>query len=285
MVARVARRNQGRCRRFGAYIRAGAGLGLAARLVPKHGEASGPTRTDRGNGLRKLGMIGGLSWVSTALYYEQINKGVNRRLGGVASAPLAVESVDFGHFSALQHEGRWGEAAEILAEAARRLEASGAGALILCSNSCHKVYDEVAAAVAVPILHIGDITAARLTADGVKRAGLIGTRFTMSEGFYRERLEAHGIEISVPDPGMAQEIDRIIFEELVRGQVSRISQRTLKTCLTVMGQARNQAVILGCTELVMLVDPGGSVIPTYDTTAIHAQAAIEWILDDGPPDA
>ena len=225
-------------------------------------------------------MIGGLSWVSTALYYEQINKGVNRRLGGVASASLVIESVDFGHFSALQHSGRWDEAAEILAASARRLEAAGAGALILCSNTCHKMYDSVAAAVAVPILHIGDITASKLVADGVKRAGLIGTKFTMAENFYRERIEAHGIEVSVPDPGMAQEIDRIIFEELVRGTVSRVSERTLKTCLTVFGQARNQAVILGCTELVMLVDPGANVIPVYDTTAIHSLAAVEWILGD-----
>jgi aspartate racemase len=230
--------------------------------------------------LRKLGLIGGLSWVSTALYYEQINKGVHRRLGGVASAPLAIESVDFGHFSALEHEGRWGEAAAILSEAARRLEAAGSTALVLCSNTCHKMYDDVASAVGVPLLHIGDITAAKLAADGVRRAGLIGTKFTMSESFYRERIEAHGIEVSVPDPGMAQEIDRIIFDELVRGVVSRVSERTLKTCLTVLGQARNQAVILGCTELVMLVDPGANVLPIYDTTAIHAQAAVEWILGE-----
>ena len=230
-------------------------------------------------------MIGGLSWVSTALYYEQINKGVNRRLGGVTSAPLAIESVDFSRFSALEHEGRWDEAAAVLGEAARRLEGAGATAIVLCSNTCHKMYDEVAATVGVPLLHIGDITATRLKADGVKRAGLIGTKFTMTENFYRERIEAHGIEVAVPDPGMAQEIDRIIFEELVRGTVSRVSQRTLKTCLTVLGQARNQAVILGCTELVMLVDPGANVIPIYDTTAIHAQAAVEWILGDEPAGA
>jgi aspartate racemase len=232
--------------------------------------------------LRKLGMIGGLSWVSTALYYEQINKGVNRRLGGVASAPLIIESVDFGTISALQHAGRWDEAAALLADCARRLEGAGAGALILCSNSCHKVYDEVAAAVSIPLLHIGDITAAKLVADGVRRAGLIGTRFTMEEAFYRERIEAHGIELSVPEPALAKEIDRIIFEELVRGTVSRVSQRTLKTCLTLMGQARNQAAILGCTELVTLVDPGANVLPIYDTTAIHAAAAVEWILAGEP---
>ena len=227
-------------------------------------------------------MIGGLSWVSTALYYEQINKGVNRHLGGVTSAPLLIESVDFGHFSALQHGGRWDEAADVLIGAARRLEAAGAEALILCSNTCHKVYDPLAASVSVPILHIGDITAAKLAGDGVRRAGLIGTKFTMDESFYRDRIEAQGIAVTTPDPGMAQEIDRIIFEELVRGHVSRVSQRTLKTCLTVMGQARNQAVILGCTELVMLVDAGANVIPIYDTTAIHAQAAVDWILDGEP---
>jgi aspartate racemase len=232
--------------------------------------------------LRKLGMIGGLSWVSTALYYEHINKSVNRRLGGAASAALVIESVDFAHFSALQQAGRWNEAAEVLAGCARRLEAAGAGALILCSNSCHKVYDEVAAAVSIPLLHIADITAAKLVADGVRRAGLIGTRFTMEEAFYRERIEAHGIELSVPEPALAREIDRIIFEELVRGTVSRVSQRTLKTCLTLMGQARNQAAILGCTELVTLVDPGANVLPIYDTTAIHAAAAVEWILAGEP---
>jgi aspartate racemase len=225
-------------------------------------------------------MIGGMSWASTALYYEQINKGVNRRVGGVASAPLVIESIDFAPFSAMQHDGEWAAAAALLAEAARRLESAGATAILLCSNTAHKLYDEVAASVGVPVLHIGDITAGKLVADGVKRAGLVGTRTTMDDSFYRDRIASHGIEVSVPEPAIAQEIDRIIFEELVRGQVSRVSQRTLKTCLTVMGQARNQAVILGCTELVMLVDPGANVLPVYDTTAIHSQAAVDWILGD-----
>ncbi len=230
--------------------------------------------------MRKLGMIGGLSWVSTALYYEQINKGVNRRLGGVASAPLVIESVDFGRFSALQQAGEWSEVATLLAEAAKRLEGAGATALVLASNTAHKVFDDVAAATDVPILHIADATAARLAADGVKRAGLIGTRWTMADDTFKARLAAQGTEVSIPGPGIAEEIDRIIFDELVRGTVSRVSQRTLKTCLTVLGQARNQAVILGCTELVMLVDPGANVLPVYDTTAIHAAAAVGWILGE-----
>jgi aspartate racemase len=228
--------------------------------------------------MRKLGLIGGLSWVSTAMYYEQINKGVIRRKGPLASPPLLIESLDFEAFSAMQTSGDWDGAGEVLTASAKRLEQGGAEGLILCSNTAHKLYDRVAAEISIPIIHIGDVTAARLVKDGVKRTGLIGTRFTMSDSFYRDRVEAHGISVAVPDPGTAKEIDRIIFEELVRGHVSRVSGRTLKTCLTIMGQARQQAVILGCTELVLLVDPGANVLPVYDTTALHAQAAVEWIL-------
>jgi aspartate racemase len=228
--------------------------------------------------MRKLGLIGGLSWVSTAMYYEQINKGVAKRRGGLASAPLLLESLDFAPVAELQAAGQWEELGAIMAATARRLEHGGAEGLLLCSNTMHKVYDAVAAAVSAPILHIGDVTAEKLEADGVKRAGLIGTRFTMGESFYRDRLEARGISVSVPDPVTAGEIDRIIFEELARGQVLRQSQRRLKTCLTEMGKARQQAVILGCTELVMLVDPGANVLPVYDTTALHAKAAVDWIL-------
>jgi aspartate racemase len=136
----------------------------------------------------------------------------------------------------------------------------------------------VAEAAGIPVLHIGDVTAEKLVRDGVKRAGLIGTRFTMTESFYRDRIEAHGISVTTPEPAMMKEIDRIIFEELTRGNVSRVSQRTLKTCLTLLSQARQQAVILGCTELAMLVDPVANVLPVYDTTALHAQAAVEWIF-------
>jgi aspartate racemase len=230
--------------------------------------------------MRKLGLIGGMSWVSTAMYYEQINKGVARRLGGLASAPLLIDSVDFAPVAALQAAGEWDRLAEQMAGSAKRLEQAGAEGILLASNTMHKAYDAIAAAVAVPILHIGDVTADQLVADGVKRAGLIGTRFTMGETFYRERLEARGIAVSTPDAGTAQEIDRIIFEELTRGQVSRQSERRLKTCLTEMGKARQQAVILGCTELVLLVDPHANVLPVYDTTALHCKAAVEWILSD-----
>ncbi|HEV2746006.1 MAG TPA: aspartate/glutamate racemase family protein [Allosphingosinicella sp.] len=231
--------------------------------------------------MRKLGLIGGMSWVSTALYYEAINKGVNKQLGGLSSAPLIIDSLDFAPVAALQAAGDWDGLGEQMAASARRLEGAGAEGLLLCTNTMHKLYDAIAQAVAIPMLHIGDVTADKLVRDGVRRAGLIGTRFTMGESFYRDRLEANGIEVATPDPAMAKEIDRIIFEELARGHVSRVSQRTLKTCLTQMGQAHNQAVILGCTELVMLVDPGANVLPVYDTTALHAAAAVKWILGHG----
>jgi aspartate racemase len=228
--------------------------------------------------MRKLGMVGGTSWFSTALYYEQINKAVAKAKGGLTSAPLVIESLDLAPVAALELAGRWDEVAEIVAAAAARLEAAGAEGLILCSNTTHKVAPAVEAATGIPLLHIADVTAERLVADGVRTAGLIGTRFTMSEDFFRERIAARGIALTLPDPATAEQIDRIIFGELARGQVSRGSQRLLKTCVTEMGKARQQAVILGCTELVLLVDPGANVIPVYDTTALHAAAAARWIL-------
>ncbi|MDB5691910.1 MAG: amino acid racemase [Alphaproteobacteria bacterium] len=227
--------------------------------------------------LRKLGMIGGTSWFSTAMYYEQINRGVAKRFGGLTSAPLLLESLDMAPVAALELADEWDRVAEIVTASARRLEAAGAEGLLLCSNTMHKVADAIEAAVSVPLIHIGDVTADRLAADGVRRAGLLGTRFTVSEPFIRGRLEARGIKVTPPNPATAQEIDRIIFEELAKGQVLRNSQRRLKTCLTEMMQARQQAAVLGCTELVLLVDPGAAVLPVYDTTALHAQAAVEWI--------
>lgn len=223
-------------------------------------------------------MVGGTSWVSTAMYYEQINKGVAKRLGGIHSAALLIESLDLAPVAALELAGEWDAVGEIVAGAAARLESAGAEGLILCSNTTHKVAPAVESAVGIPLLHIGDATASKLEADGVKRAGLIGTRFTMAEPFFRERVEARGVALTTPDAATSQEIDRIIFEELAKGQVTRNSERRLKTCLTEMAKARQQAVILGCTELVLLVDPVANVLPVYDTTAIHAAAAVDWIL-------
>lgn len=231
--------------------------------------------------MRKLGLIGGLSWVSTALYYETINKEVARRKGGLHSAPLLIESLDLAEVAALQSAERWDEASVIVTAAAARLAGAGAEAFVLCSNTAHKYAGKIESATGVPLIDIGRVTADRLAADGVRRAGLIGTRFSMEDAFFRHWMEARGIEVATPEPAMMAEIDRIIFEELVMGKVSRISQRTLKTAITGLAQSRNQAVILGCTELVMLVDPLANVLPVYDTTALHARAAADWILDEG----
>jgi aspartate racemase len=228
--------------------------------------------------MRKLGMVGGTSWYSTALYYEQINRHVGKSRGGLSSAPLLIESLDLAPVAALELAGEWERVAGIVVDSARRLADAGAEALILCSNTLHKVAPELEAALSIPLIHIGDVTADRLVADGVRRTGLIGTRFTVAERFIRERIEAKGIAVTIPDAATAAEIDRIIFEELAKGEVLRNSQRKLRTCLTEMAQARQQAVVLGCTELVLLVDPGAAVLPAYDTTALHARAAAEWIL-------
>ena len=228
--------------------------------------------------MRKLGIIGGTSWTSTALYYEQINRGVAARLGGLHSALLSIESLDLAPFAAMQQSGDWGGVARVAIEAARRVRASGAEALLLASNTLHKVHDEIAAATGLPILHIADPLAEKLAADGVRRVGLLGTRFTMTEGFIRDRIEERGIVIAPMHPDAAREVDRIIYQELAAGRVVRESQRTLKTLITEMGKAKTQAVVLGCTELVLAVDTRANVLPVYDTTALHARAAVEWML-------
>ena len=228
--------------------------------------------------MRKLGIIGGTSWSSTALYYDHINRGVAQRLGGLHSASLAIESLDLAPIAAMELSGDWDGVAQVTIEAAKRLQRSGAEGLLIASNTGHKVYDAVAANVGVPMLHIGDATADRLVAEGRTRVALIGTRFTMTEPHVRSRLEARGITLVPIDPRWIPEIDRIIFEELAAGRVVRDSQRQLKTLLTELAKQKVEAVVLGCTELVLAVDVRANVLPVYDTTAIHARAAVEWML-------
>lgn len=232
--------------------------------------------------MRKMGLIGGMSWASTAIYYEQINRGVRKNLGARHSAPLVIESLDFEPMIKAQSAGDWDELGKTLGDSAQRLVGAGAEGLVICSNTMHKVYDQIAGAVDVPVLHIGDITADAMKAEGVTKAALLGTRFTMSEGFMRDRLLSHGIELAIPDPERMAEIDRIIFEELVKGEALVESKRTLKTFLTNLVQQGNEAAVLGCTELVMIVNPTSNVLPIFDTTTLHAAAAMRWILDGKP---
>jgi aspartate racemase len=225
-----------------------------------------------------LGIIGGTSWSSTALYYEHINRGIAQRLGGLHSARLAIESLDLAPFAEMELSGDWDGVARVTLEAARRLVASGADGVIITSNTGHKVYEAVAANIAVPMLHIGDATADKLVADGRKNVALLGTRFTMTEPHVRSRLESRGISLVPIEDVWIREVDRIIFEELAAGRVVRDSQRKLKTLITELAKQRVQAVVLGCTELVLAVDVKANVLPVYDTTAIHARACVDWML-------
>jgi aspartate racemase len=230
--------------------------------------------------LRKLGIIGGMSWASTALYYEHINRGIAQRLGGLHSALLAMESLDFAHIAAMEFAGDWDGIAKVTIDAARRLEKSGAEGLVIACNTVHKSYDAVAANVGIPVLHIGDAAADRLVADGRTRVALLGSRFTMTEPHVRSRLETRGINLAPIEPSWIREVDRIIFEELAAGRVVRDSQRKLKTLITDLAKQKVQAVVLGCTELVLAVDVRANVIPVYDTTALHARMAVEWMLNE-----
>jgi aspartate racemase len=228
--------------------------------------------------LRKLGIVGGTSWSSTALYYNHINRGIAQRLGGLHSARLAIESLDLAPVAELELAGDWDAVAKIEIDAAKNLAAGGADGLVIASNTGHKCYDAVAKNVDIPVLHIGDATADRLVADRRTRVALIGTRFTMTEPYVRSRLEGRGVSLVPIDPAWMNEVDRIIFEELAAGRVVRDSQRKLKTLITELAKQKVQAIVLGCTELVLAVDVKANVLPVYDTTAIHARAAVEWML-------
>jgi aspartate racemase len=228
--------------------------------------------------LRKLGLIGGMSWLSTRTYYEHINKLVQARAGDHVSAPLLIESLDFSGLVRLSSAEDWKRAADTLAKSARRLEKAGATALVIGANSMHKVHDQVAAAVGVPIIHIADCVAQRMVAKGVKKAALIGTRNVMVESFYRQKLIARDIELLPPEMGFVETLDRIIYEELLLGKATRQAERELKTILTNLEQDGAEAVVLGCTELEMIVDVDANVLPIFDCTRIHAEAAVDWIM-------
>ncbi len=243
---------------------------------------SGQSRNGCGKGsdVKKLGIIGGTSWSSTALYYEHINRLVAQRLGGLHSAKLVIESLDLAPFAAMQQSGDWDGVANAVVEAARRLKASGAEALLLASNTSHKVEGAAAAETGLPILHIADVTADRLVADGRTNVAMLGTRFVMTEPFIRDRIGARGIAFAPVEASWIVEVDRIIYDELAAGRVVRDSQRKLKTLITELAKQKVQAIVLGCTELAMAVDVRANVLPVYDTTAIHARAAVDWMLSE-----
>lgn len=228
--------------------------------------------------MRKLGLIGGMSWYSTRTYYEHINRGVQARMGTQTSAPLLIESLEFSGLVRLSNDADWQRASGVLLDSARRLEAAGATALLIGANSMHKMYDVVAGGVSVPVLHIAECVGQRMARDAVRKAALLGTRNVMVESFYRQKLIAYDIELLPPEMGFVDTLDRIIYDELIGGKPSRQAERELKTIITRLEQDGAEAIVLGCTELEMVVDVDANVLPIYDCTRIHADAAVEWIL-------
>ncbi|MBW3167739.1 aspartate/glutamate racemase family protein [Qipengyuania flava] len=228
--------------------------------------------------MRKLGIIGGMSWISTRAYYERINKFVQKRSAPMASPPLLIESLDYAPIAAAKNADDWDSIAAALVESTRRLESAGAEGLVVAANTMHKVYDRLTEAVSIPVLHIADAVGREMEAAGCTNAALLGTRFVMTESFYRQRLVSHGVDLLAPDPADVELVDGIIYKELMLGRVTRDAERALKTVITMKEKAGAEAIVLACTELELVVDTDANVLPVYDSTDIHCRAAADWIL-------
>ncbi len=247
----------------------------ASRRKPRAGDQSGDEHVAQ----RIIGLIGGLSWESSAEYYRIINEGVRARLGGLHSARCLMWSFDFAEIEALQHAGRWDEATTLMIDAARRLERGGADFVVICTNTMHRMADAVQAAISLPLLHIADPTAERIRAAGLHRVGLLGTAFTMEQAFYKGRLAEHfGLEVLVPGDEDRALVHRIIYDELVQGKVEPTSRAAYRAVIAGLVGRGAEAIILGCTEIMLLVRPEDSAVPLFDTTTLHAEAAVELAL-------
>lgn len=229
--------------------------------------------------MKTIGLLGGMSWESTLTYYREINAGVKKTLGGLHSARIVLYSVDFEPIEKLQHCGDWEGTARILSNAARSIEAAGADFFLICTNTMHKVADEVAAAVKMPLLHIADATATALLKNGIQRVGLLGTAFTMEQDFYKGRLvEKHGLEVLVPDEDDRRQVHDVIYNELCLGTINPQSKGAYIDIIDRLAQKGAQAVILGCTEIGLLIGQDDTAMPLYDTAKIHAAEAVAWAL-------
>ncbi|WP_179873169.1 aspartate/glutamate racemase family protein [Microcella indica] len=228
--------------------------------------------------MRRLGLLGGMSWQSSALYYSLINELVAQRLGGVHSADLVMVSVDFAEVERLQAAGDWERAGELLAREAQGLEAAGAEAILLCTNTMHLVAPAIEAAVSIPLLHLADVTARAVSAAGLDRVGMLGTRFTMQQPFLRDRIASHGLDVLVPEPDDQEVVHRVIYEELVRGVVSEQSRAEYLRIIDRLVAQGAQGIVLGCTEIELLIEQHHVAVPLFPTTRLHAEAAVEWAL-------
>jgi aspartate racemase len=228
--------------------------------------------------MRVIGLLGGMSWESTAVYYRLCNEFVRDRLGGLHSARVLVYSVDFAAIERMQAEGRWDEAGAALAGAAKALEAGGAEVLVLCTNTMHKVADAIVGAVSIPFLHLADVTADAVRAGGARSVGLLGTAFTMEQDFYRDRLAGHGLHVLVPEAADRALVHRVIYEELCLGIVAEESRAAYRGVIERLVAAGAQGIVLGCTEIELLVGPEDSPVPVFATTRLHAGAAVDFAL-------
>ena len=230
--------------------------------------------------MKTIGLLGGMSWGSTANYYRLLNEGVKKALGGLHSAKIYLYSVDFAEVEPLQHQGKWDEAGVLLANAAKSLEAAGAEGLMICTNTMHKVAPAIEYGLSIPLLHIADATAQLLLADGIKTVGLLGTAFTMEQDFYKGRLtERYGLQVLTPDKPQRKVVHDIIYNELCLGDIKEISRQSYIDIIENLQQRGAEAIILGCTEISLLTQQEHASVPLYDTTQIHAEAAINWMLD------
>lgn len=226
--------------------------------------------------MKTIGLLGGMSWESTALYYQWINELVKEKLGGLHSARIAMVSVDFQEIEELQHKNKWEESGEILSRAAQSLEAAGADFLVICTNTMHKVAPQIEKSIGIPLLHIADATAEEIKKQGMKTVGLLGTKFTMEQEFYAGRLkERHGLKVLIPNKEDREMVHRVIYEELVLGKVKEKSREEYLQIMNKLRENGAEGVIEGCTEIVMLVEQKHTDIPLFDTTTIHARKAVE----------
>lgn len=229
---------------------------------------------------KTLGIIGGMSWESTESYYRLINEGIKKRLGNLHSADLLIHSVDFAPIEALQAKGAWDEMGEILANSGKRLQAAGAQGLLLATNTMHNVIADIQAANNLPIIHIADVTATAIKREGLTKIALLGTQFTMTQDFYKQRLIDAGLQVLIPDADARAEVNRIIYEELCQGQLLERSRQHYQQVIQELADKGAEGVILGCTEIGLLIQQQVSPIPVFDTTTIHAAAAVDFLLDN-----
>ena len=231
--------------------------------------------------MKTIGLIGGMTWHSTEEYYRLINEDVQRRLGGSSSARLVLYSVEFGEIEALQEAGDWERMTFLMTDAARRVEAAGADFIVICANTMHRTAEAITAAVRIPLLHIADATAAEIRGRGLKTVGLLGTRYTMEQDFYRRRLEEkHGLAVLVPDEAERRAIHDVIYHELGHGLIRDESRKAYVGIIDKLRRRGAEGVILGCTEIPLLVKPGDTALPLFDTTTLHAKAAVDLALSD-----